>query len=291
MNKNEEQRIDVHEHTTDIPCKACASRKRRRSIDNEQDIHPVAPIATTSAIATDAAAVAATTSSTTASSSSSTSSSASSASSSSSSMHDLMPERKRQRASVASHEAIVSSVKTIISSLGENVEREGLQKTPARVAKALQFFTSGYDQKLEDLVNDAVFSEDHHEMVVVKGIDVYSMCEHHMVPFFGKVHIGYIPREKIIGLSKLARIVDMFARRLQVQERLTKQIASAINQVLDPLGVCVVVECAHMCMVMRGVQKTAASTTTSSVLGVFQQDPRTRSEFFSHIQANRFKFG
>jgi GTP cyclohydrolase I len=203
----------------------------------------------------------------------------------------LSSERKRHRGAASTHEALVGSVKTIIDSLGENVNREGLQKTPERVAKALQFFTSGYDLKLEDIVNGAIFSEDHHEMVVVKGIDVYSMCEHHMVPFFGKVHIGYIPREKIIGLSKLARIVDMFARRLQVQERLTKQIASAVNEVLNPLGVCVVVECAHMCMVMRGVQKTAASTTTSSVLGVFQQDPRTRSEFFSHIQANRFKFG
>ena len=185
---------------------------------------------------------------------------------------------------------MVNSVKTILSGLGEDVNREGLQKTPERVAKALQFFTSGYDQNLTEIVNGAIFSEDHHEMVIVKGIDVYSMCEHHMVPFFGKVHIGYIPKNKIIGLSKLARIVDMFARRLQVQERLTKQIASAIHEVLDPLGVCVVIECAHMCMVMRGVQKTAASTTTSSVLGVFQQDPRTRAEFFSHIAGARANF-
>ena len=203
----------------------------------------------------------------------------------------MAPNRKRHRNAAATHEVLVNSVKVAIECLGEDVHREGLEKTPERVAKALQFFTSGYDQNLNEIVNDAVFSEDHHEMVVVKGIDVYSMCEHHIVPFFGKVHIGYIPREKIIGLSKLARIVDMFARRLQVQERLTKQIASAVNEVLNPLGVCVVVECAHMCMVMRGVQKTAASTTTSSVLGVFQQDPRTRSEFFSHIQGNRFKFG
>jgi len=259
----EEQQVDIHEHTTDIPCKICASRKRRRSIDENVQ---------------EAAAAGA------------SSSSSSSSSSSTSTTFARAQSSKRHRTSPTTQQAMVDSVKTLITGLGEDVNREGLEKTPERVVKALKFFTSGYNQNLTDIVNGAIFSEDHHEMVIVKGIDVYSMCEHHMVPFFGKVHIGYIPKERIIGLSKIARIVDMFARRLQVQERLTKQIASAINEVLDPLGVCVVVECAHMCMVMRGVQKTAASTTTSSVLGVFQKDPRTRAEFFQHIQPARAAF-
>jgi len=146
------------------------------------------------------------------------------------------------------------------------------------------FFTEGYSKSIQTIVNGAVFEENHHEMVVVRNIDVHSLCEHHMVPFIGRVHIGYIPKRKVIGLSKLARIVDMFARRLQVQERLTKQIAQAVMDVLAPLGVAVVIEASHMCMVMRGVQKTGASTVTSAVLGAFQKDPRTRAEFFSHIR-------
>ena len=176
------------------------------------------------------------------------------------------------------------AVRTMLECLGEDPDREGLMRTPERVAKAMLFFTEGYAKSLKSIVNGAIFEENHHEMVVVRNIDLHSLCEHHMVPFIGKCHIGYIPKRKVVGLSKLARIVDMFARRLQVQERLTKQIAQAVMDILSPLGVAVVIECSHMCMVMRGVQKSGASTVTSSVLGAFQKDPRTRSEFFSHIR-------
>jgi GTP cyclohydrolase I len=174
--------------------------------------------------------------------------------------------------------------KTILECIGENPEREGLAKTPARWAKALMFMTKGYNQTCEEVTNGAIFSEDHDEMVVVRNIDIHSLCEHHMVPFTGRVHIGYIPNGKVIGLSKLARIAEVYARRLQVQERLTRQIADAIVDAVEPLGVAVVVECNHMCMVMRGVQKVGASTTTSSVRGSFEKNPKTRAEFFSIIQ-------
>lgn len=184
---------------------------------------------------------------------------------------------------------MASACRTILECIGENPDREGLVKTPERWAKALMYMCSGYQLHPEDVTNGAVFEENHDEMVVVRNIDIHSLCEHHMVPFTGRVHIGYIPNGKILGLSKLARIAELYARRLQVQERLTRQIADAIVETVDPLGVAVVVECSHFCMVMRGVQKTAALTTTSSVRGCFESNPKTRAEFFSIIHGNGIK--
>ncbi len=163
--------------------------------------------------------------------------------------------------------------------LGEDPDREGLLKTPTRVANALTWLTRGYDLDVAQVVGDAVFEEEHHNMVLVKDIEMYSMCEHHMLPFFGRVHIAYIPNGKIVGLSKLPRIVEVFARRLQVQERLTEQIAGAIQEVLQPQGVGVVIEAVHLCMMMRGVEKQSSKTLTSAVKGVFREDLRTREEF------------
>lgn len=173
------------------------------------------------------------------------------------------------------------SYRMLLSSLGEDPERQGLLKTPERAAKAMLFFTKGYDQSLEEALNGAVFDEDHDEMVLVKDIEMFSMCEHHLVPFYGKVSIGYLPCKKILGLSKLARIVEIFSRRLQVQERLTKQIAVAVTQAVQPAGVAVIIEGVHMCMVMRGVQKINSKTVTSTMLGVFRDDPKTREEFLT----------
>lgn len=172
-----------------------------------------------------------------------------------------------------------AAVKEILVCLGEDPNRNGLEDTPARVAKSLMFMTLGYQWTVPEVLNNALFDEEHDQMVVVKDIDFYSQCEHHMVPFYGKVHIGYIPNGKVLGLSKLARIVEVFARRLQVQERLTTQIANSIMDCIKPTGVGVIIEAQHMCMAMRGVQKINASTTTSSVLGVFRSDHKTRDEF------------
>ncbi|EHK21593.1 uncharacterized protein TRIVIDRAFT_216195 [Trichoderma virens Gv29-8] len=179
------------------------------------------------------------------------------------------------------------AVKTLLECVGEDPNREGLLATPERYAKAMMFFTQGYEQNVFDIVNGAIFQEGHSEMVVVKNIDVFSLCEHHLVPFTGKVHIGYIPNNAVIGISKLPRIADMFSRRLQIQERLTKDIANAIFDVLRPQGVAVVIESSHLCMVMRGVQKTSSTTITSCMLGCFERREKTRNEFLSLINVNR----
>ncbi|KAK3315409.1 GTP cyclohydrolase [Apodospora peruviana] len=182
---------------------------------------------------------------------------------------------------------IQGAVRTILESVGEDPNRSGLQRTPERYAKAIMFFTRGYGQDLREIVNNAVFHEDHREMVVVKDIEVSSMCEHHMVPFLGKMHIGYIPDGQVIGLSKLPRIAEVFSRRLQIQERLTKEVANTIMEVLKPQGVGVVMESRHLCMVMRGVEKGTAVTVTSCVLGCFESSEKVRNEFLSLVGGGR----
>lgn len=171
----------------------------------------------------------------------------------------------------------------IIEAMGEDLSRPGLKDTPARAAKAYQFLTKGYDQSLTEVINGALFPSDCNDMVIVKNIELYSMCEHHMLPFIGKAHVGYIPSGKVLGLSKVARIVDMYSRRLQIQEQLTHQIANSIQEVTDAAGVGVIIEAQHMCMMMRGVEKQGSSMKTSSMLGCFRSKSATRSEFLSLI--------
>ena len=183
-----------------------------------------------------------------------------------------------------SAERVQSAVRNILVELGEDPAREGLARTPHRVDRALRFLTSGYDQDIDTVINNALFSVDYSEMVIVKDIDFYSLCEHHLLPFFGRCHVAYLPRDKVIGLSKIPRIVEVFSRRLQVQERLTNQIAETIADKLNPLGVAVVIEASHLCMRMRGVQKQNSTAMTSSMRGVFRNDARTRMEFLDLLR-------
>lgn len=186
------------------------------------------------------------------------------------------PEQEQERIG-----RISDAVRVILREIGEDVDREGLRDTPERYAKAMLYFTRGYQTNIrEDVIKNAVFEEDHDEMVIVRDIEIYSLCEHHLVPFYGKVHIGYIPNKKVIGLSKLARLAEMYARRLQVQERLSKQIAMALQELLKPLGVAVVIEATHMCMTSRGIEKSGSTTITSAVLGCFRAH-KTREEFLT----------
>jgi len=196
--------------------------------------------------------------------------------------HDITGYKKIDQFNDKLVDSISDMYKNILTDVGENSEREGLLKTPVRAAKAMQFLTQGYDLDPAEILRSAMFKEDYSQMVIVKDIEVYSLCEHHLLPFFGKAHIAYIPNGHIVGLSKLPRVVDAFARRLQVQERLTNEIRDCIQDTLNPLGVAVVIECSHLCMQMRGVQKQNSATTTSAFSGEFLKDV-TRKEFISLI--------
>ena len=192
-----------------------------------------------------------------------------------------LPLSKREAAEAALEQAY----RTILDNIGEDPERDGLKLTPARTAKAIQFLTRGYQEDPAQLLRGALFEVDYDEMVIVKDIEMFSLCEHHLLPFYGKVHVAYLPKGKVIGLSKIPRLVDLFARRLQVQERLTKQIAEAIQGAIDPIGVGVVIEARHLCMMMRGVEKQHSATVTSSMLGAFRNEQETREEFLSLIRS------
>ena len=179
---------------------------------------------------------------------------------------------------------VKTAIEVLLAEIGEDAERDGLVRTPERVAKSLEFLTSGYSQDIEAVLNGALFSVDYSEMVIVKDIDFYSLCKHHLLPFFGKCHIAYLPRDRVVGLSKIPRLVDVFSRRLQIQERLTNQIAQIIEETLKPLGVGVVVEASHLCMLMRGVEKQNSFALTSAMLGAFRDDARTRMEFLELLK-------
>ena len=200
------------------------------------------------------------------------------------SVEQVVSSLSTQNRPTVTDEEMMQAVRTLLLGLGEDPDREGLKDTPKRVMKALQFLTKGYHESLDELLNGAVFTEDANEMVLVRDIDIFSSCEHHILPILGRAHIAYIPNGKVIGLSKIACICEMYARRLQVQERLTLQIADALQGLLKPQGVAVVVEASHMCMVMRGVQKPGSWTVTSAMRGVFAEDARTREEFMNLIQ-------
>jgi GTP cyclohydrolase I len=175
-------------------------------------------------------------------------------------------------------------IRSLLEQLGEDPSREGLLKTPERVEQSMKFLTSGYTAHVEDILNGALFAVDYSEMVIVKDVDFYSLCEHHLLPFFGKCHVAYVPRTQVIGLSKIPRLVDVFSRRLQVQERLTNEIAECIREAIDPLGVGVIMQATHLCMAMRGVEKQNSETVTSAMLGTFRSDARTRAEFLQLVQ-------
>ena len=181
-----------------------------------------------------------------------------------------------------------AAVRTLLTELGEDPDRDGLKKTPERVVASLRTLTRGYRMSVKDVIGDAMFEESHQSMILVRDIELYSLCEHHMLPFFGRAHVAYIPNGRIVGLSKLPRIVEVFARRLQVQERLTDQVADAIMDALRPAGVGVVVDCVHLCMAMRGVEKQNSRTVTSALRGVFRDDPRTRDEFLRLVSPGRW---
>ncbi len=205
----------------------------------------------------------------------------------------IMPD-KHSEDSIASVIApdisIASLIEEVLRRLGEDPTREGLNKTPERVEKALRFLTEGYRMDVREVINDALFTVEYDEMVIVRDIEFFSLCEHHLLPFFGKMHVAYLPKQKVIGLSKIPRIVDMFARRLQVQERLTQQVAQTLQQVLEPRGVGVICEARHFCMMMRGVEKQHSGAVTSSMLGAFRERGATREEFLSLVAHNTLQF-
>jgi GTP cyclohydrolase I len=188
------------------------------------------------------------------------------------------------------NDPLMPLVESMLKELGEDPGRDGLQRTPLRVAEAMRFFTSGYDKDPVAILNNALFEVSYDEMVVVKDIDFYSLCEHHMIPFFGRIHVGYVPNGKVVGLSKIPRLVEMLSRRLQVQERLTTQVAETVEEVLEPKGVAVIAEAIHLCMMMRGVKQQNASAITSSMRGAFKSDSKTRSEFMDLIRHKRESF-